>query len=61
VHLWVELAIEEIKSHKSPAFDHIRAEQIKAGGPTIRYEIHKPMISIGNKEELPEEWKVRSI
>jgi len=30
---------------------------IKAGGRTIRYEIHKLIISIWNKEELPEEWK----
>ena len=30
---------------------------IKAGGRTIRYEIHKLIISVWNKEELPEEWK----
>jgi len=30
---------------------------IKAGGKTIRCEIHKRIISIWNKEELPEEWK----
>jgi len=30
---------------------------IKAGGRTICYEIHKLIISIWNKEELPEEWK----
>ena len=30
---------------------------IKAGGRTIRYEIHKLIISIWNKEELPDEWK----
>ena len=37
--------------------DQISAELIKAGGRTIRYEIHKFMISIWNKEELREEWK----
>jgi len=30
---------------------------IKAGGKTIHCEIHKLIISIWNKEELPEEWK----
>jgi len=30
---------------------------IKAGGRTIRCEIHKLIISIWNKEELPDEWK----
>jgi len=29
----------------------------KAGGRTICYEIHKLIISIWNKGELPEEWK----
>jgi len=30
---------------------------IKAGGKTIRSDIHKLLHSIWNKEELPEEWK----
>jgi len=51
-----ELAIEKLKSHKSPGIDRIPAELIKAGGRTIRCVIHK-LISIWNKEELPEEWK----
>jgi hypothetical protein len=51
-----ELAIETLKSHKSPGSDQIPAELIKAGGKTIRCEIHKLIISIWN-EELPEEWK----
>ena len=33
------------------------AELIKAGGRTICCEIHKLIISIWNKEELPDEWK----
>ena len=53
----VELAIEKLKGHKSPGIDQIPAELIKAGGRTIRSEIHKLIISIWNKEELPEEWK----
>ena len=53
----VELAIEKLKSHRSPGIDQIPAELIKAGGRTIRCEIHKLIISIWSKEELPEEWK----
>jgi hypothetical protein len=30
---------------------------IKAGGRTIRSDIHKLINSIWNKEELPEQWK----
>ena len=52
-----ELAIEKLKNHKSPGIDQIPAELIKAGGRTIRGEIHKLIISIWNKEELPDEWK----
>jgi hypothetical protein len=36
-----ELAIEKLKSHKSPGIDQIPAELIKAGGRTIRCQIHK--------------------
>jgi len=52
-----ELAIERLKSYKSPGIDQIPAELIKVGGKTICCEIHKLIISIWNKEELPEEWK----
>jgi hypothetical protein len=51
------LAIEKFKSHKSPGIDQIPTELIKAGVRTISCEIHKLIISIWNKEELPEEWK----
>jgi hypothetical protein len=53
----VDLAIEKLKSHKLPVIDQIPTELIKAGGKTIRCEILKLIISIWNKEELPEEWK----
>ena len=53
----VDLAIEKLKSHKSPGIDQIPAELVKEGGRTIRYQIHKHIVSIWNKEELPEEWK----
>ena len=51
----VELAIGRLKNHKSPGIDQIPAELIKTGGRTIRCAIHKLIISIWNKEELPEE------
>ena len=53
----VELAIEKLKNYKSPSIDQIPEELIKAGDRTIRCEIHKLIISIWNKEELPDEWK----
>jgi hypothetical protein len=53
----VELAIEKLKSHKSPGVDQIPAELIEAGGGTICGAIHKLTISIWNKEELSEEWR----
>ena len=55
--LEIELAIEKLKSHKSSGIDQIPAELIKAGGSTIRCAIHKLIIAIWNKEELPGEWK----
>ena len=53
----LELAIEKLKNHKSSGIDQISAELIKAGGSKIRREIYKLIISIWNKERMPEEWK----
>ena len=52
-----ELAIEKLKSHKSPGIDQIPAELIKARGRTFHCEMHKLIISIRNKEKLPKEWR----
>jgi len=52
-----EMAIENLKGHKSPHTDEIPSELIKPGGRTIRTEIHKLINSIWNKEEFYEEWK----
>jgi len=51
------LFIEKIRSHKSPATERSPSELIKAGCRTFQSEIHKLIISIWNKEELPEECK----
>jgi hypothetical protein len=59
--LEIELAIEKLKSYKSPGIDQIRAELIKAGVKTFRCVIHKFIIAIWIKEELPQEWKVSVI
>jgi hypothetical protein len=53
----VQMAIENLETHKSPGIDQIPAELIKVGGRTIRSEIHKLINSIWNKEELHEQWK----
>jgi len=50
----VEVAIDRLKSHKSPGIEQIPAELIKAGGRTICLEIHKLITSIWKKEKLPE-------
>jgi hypothetical protein len=49
------LAIEKLKGNTSLGIVQIPAELIKAGCRTIHGEIHKLIISIWNKEELPEE------
>ena len=52
-----EMATDKLKRHKSPSTVHILAELIKAGGRTIRSEIHNFITSIWNKEEFPEGMK----
>jgi len=49
-----ELAVNKLKSHKSPGIDQILAELIKGGGRTICVEIHKLITSIWKKEKLPD-------
>jgi len=52
-----KLTNENLKNHKLPGIGQIPEELIKAGGRTIRYEIHKLIISIWNKDNLPDERK----
>ena len=51
------MAINKLKSHKSPGIDEISEELFEAGGGTICLAIHKLITSIWKKEKLPEEWK----
>jgi hypothetical protein len=53
----VEIAIQKLKTYKSPGTDQIPAELIKTGGETLYSEIHRLICSIRNKEELPHLWK----
>ena len=52
-----ELAIDKVKSHKSPGIDQIPAEMIKAGSRIICMEIYKIITSIYKEVELPKKWK----
>ena len=45
----VEMAIENVKRHKSPGIDQMPAAEIKAGCRTILYEIHNLLILFGIK------------
>jgi hypothetical protein len=53
----VEIAIAKLKKYKSPGSHQIPAELIQAGGETLQSAIHKLIISIWSKEELPGHWK----
>jgi hypothetical protein len=46
-----------LKRYKSQGSDQILAELIQAGGETLWSEIQKPINSIWNNEELPDQWK----
>jgi hypothetical protein len=52
-----EIAIRKMKWYKEPSSDQIPAELIQAGGETLHSEIHKLIILIWNKEELPHQCK----
>jgi hypothetical protein len=53
----VEIAIGKLKSYKSPDTHQIPAKLIRAGGEMLCPEIHKLILSILNKKELPQQWK----
>ena len=51
------MAVGKLKRYNSLGMDQIQAQLIKAGGRTIRSEIHKLINSTRNEGELPAEWK----
>jgi len=51
------LGIEKLKITNHQVLIKYQQIFIKAWGKTIRNEIHKLIICVWNKEELPEEWK----
>jgi hypothetical protein len=53
----VELAIEKLKTHKSPGINRIPAELFKTGDRTNHPDICKINNPIWNKEKSPEKWK----
>jgi hypothetical protein len=53
----VEVAVGRLKRYKSPGVDQIPAELIQGGGEASRSEVHKYIMLIWNKEELPYQWK----
>jgi hypothetical protein len=55
--LEVQIAIAKLKRHKLLGSNQIPAELIHAGGATVQSEIHKLIISIWSKEELPDHRK----
>jgi hypothetical protein len=52
----VEITIRNLKRYKAPGSD-----QIPAGGEILHSEIHKLILLIWNKEELPHQWKESSV
>jgi hypothetical protein len=53
----VEVTIGKLKRYKAPGSDQISAELIPVGGGILYSEIHKLIMMIWNKEELPHQWK----
>jgi hypothetical protein len=54
----VEVTIRKMERYKVSGSDQIPAEMIQAGEETLHSEIHKLIMLIWNKEELPHQWKV---
>ena len=51
----VELVIEKLKRHEATGVNHIPSELIQACGGKLYEEIHKFIVLICNKDELPQE------
>jgi hypothetical protein len=51
------MAIGKLKRYKSPGTGQIQKEMIKTGKRTKCSQIYKPIYSVWNKEEMPQQWK----
>ena len=56
----VELAIDKLKSKKSPGIEQIPAELIKVGGRTMCMEIHKLIALFGRRRNCLKSGRSRS-
>jgi len=52
-----QMALQKFKRYKPPGTDQIPAEMIRAGSIKVLCEVHDPVISLSNKEELPHKFK----
>lgn len=53
-----EKAIRALKLNKAPGEDGICAEMLKNGGEELHRHIHRLVVLIWEREEIPEDWKV---
>jgi hypothetical protein len=51
-----ERDIATLKRYKSPGSNQIPAEMIQARSEVLRFDIHKFINSVWNKDELPDQW-----
>jgi hypothetical protein len=49
--------IRKMKDNRAPGEDAITAKLIKKGGKHLWENIHQLIVSVWNKEEIPEEWR----
>lgn len=52
-----QMVLQKFKRYKPPGTDQIPAEMIRAGNIKLHCEVHEPVISLSNKEELPHKRK----
>lgn len=52
----IQTAIQKLKSGKSPGKDNLSAEFFRAGGTQMIQTMHRLILMIWNKEEIPKEW-----
>jgi hypothetical protein len=56
-HNEVNNIIRKLRNNKAPGPDNIISELIKEGGQELKHRIHKLILKIWEKEELPADWE----